>query len=52
MLSHALAYILLVAAWLAFIVAVMIVQDRAQKRLEEPRPTEPREPDEPLEAAA
>jgi hypothetical protein len=52
--SRALIYVLIAAAWIAFIVGVMIVQDRDQKRLQEPRVDEPDEPAEPplLEAAA
>jgi hypothetical protein len=53
--SHALVYIAIAAAWIAFAVIVVIVQARAQKHLEEPRADEPGEPEEPepeLEAAA
>lgn len=52
MSSHALIYILIAAAWIAFAAIVAAVQGRAQKRLEEPRADEPGEPAEPLEAAA
>ena len=54
MSSRALIYILLAAAWIAFIAGVTIVQGREQKRLAEPRASEPDDPAEPplAEAAA
>lgn len=50
--SHAVLYIFLAAAWIAFGAIVAAVQGRAQKRLEEPRADEPGKPEEPLKAAA